>query len=140
MKARSGAIRDDVAVALEPHPSLEEVARFALALPEAWPDEPWGDLVVKVKKKIFVFLSDSDSDDPHITVKLPDSRDHALSYPDAEPTGYGLGKHGWVSLAVERIPRNERDVLADFVEESYRTVATKTLVKRLDAERAADDG
>ena len=114
--------------------------RFALALPEAWPDEPWGDLVVKVKKKIFVFLSDADSDDPHITVKLPESRDHALSFPDAAPTGYGLGKHGWVSLAVQRIPTDERDVLIDFVEESYRAVATKTLATRLDAERSADGG
>lgn len=125
---------------LEPHPTLEGVWRFALELPESWQDEPWGDLCVKVKKKIFVFLSSTDSDDPHITIKLTDSRDHALSYPDAEPTGHGLGAHGWVSLAVERIPRDERDVLLDFVEESYRAVATKTLVKRLDAERPPSAG
>ena len=124
-------------MALQPHRSVADLARFALDLPEAWQDEPWGDLVVKVGKKIFVFLSSAGADDPHLTVKLPESRDHALSYPDAEPTGYGLGKHGWVTLAVDRVPTAERDVLVDFVEESYRTVATKTLVKRLDAERGA---
>ena len=31
-------------------------------------------------------------------------------------------------------------MLFDFVEESYRAVATKTLVKRLDAELAEQDG
>jgi predicted DNA-binding protein (MmcQ/YjbR family) len=126
-------------MALEPHPSLAELFRFALGFPEAWQDEPWGDLVVKVRKKIFVFLSSSDSDDPHITVKLPETRDHALAYPDAHPTGHGLGPHGWVSIAVLRIPDEERDVLEDFVEESYRAVALKTLVKRLDADRASAD-
>ena len=40
-------------------------------------------------------------------------------------------------MYVDQVPSKEREVLEDFVEESYRTVATKTLVKRLDAERAA---
>lgn len=116
--------------------SLEE---FALSLPEAWPDSPWGDRVVKVGKKIFVFLSRSDATRPSATFKLPDSRDHALSYPEAFPTGYGLGKHGWVTVMIDAVPPEEHEVLLDFVEESYRAVATKTLVKRLDAEIAADE-
>ncbi|MEZ5408436.1 MAG: MmcQ/YjbR family DNA-binding protein [Acidimicrobiales bacterium] len=113
---------------------------FALSLPEAWPDEPWGDRVVKVRKKIFLFVSGPVAEQPAMTVKLPDSRDHALSYPEAFPTRYGLGKHGWVTLYVDRVPEEEREVLLDFVEESYRAVAPKTLVKRLDAEIAAQDG
>ena len=66
-------------------------------------------------------------------MKLPDSGDHGLSYPDAHPTGYGLGKHGWVTIPLGGVPEAEHEVLLDFVEESYRAVATKTLVKRLDA-------
>jgi predicted DNA-binding protein (MmcQ/YjbR family) len=112
--------------------SLEE---FALSLPEAWIDTPWGDRVVKVGKKIFVFLSLADSGEPRITVKLPDSGDHGLSYHGAVPTGYGLGKHGWVTIPLGGVPHEETEVLIDFVEESYRAVATKTLVKRLDASR-----
>lgn len=112
-------------------------ASFALDLPDAWPDNPWGDRVVKVGKKIFLFVSGLESDRSVITVKLPDSRDHALSYPDAFPTRYGLGKHGWVTIVVDAVPEAEREVLFDFVEESYRSIATKTLVKRLDAEIAA---
>lgn len=116
--------------------SLEE---FALSLPDAWPDSPWGEGVVKVGKKIFMFLSSPDSARPVATFKLPESSDHALSYPDAHPTGHGLGKHGWVTLAIDAVPPEEVEVLLDFVEESYRAVAPKTLVKRLDDEIAAGD-
>ena len=120
------------------HPAVARLADFALSLPEAWPDSPWGDAVVKVGKKIFVFASGPDAEQPGITVKLPESRDHALSFPESVLPGYGLGKHGWITVYVEHVPPEEREVLEEFVEESYRAVATKTLVKRLDAERAAE--
>ena len=115
---------------------IDEVERFALSLPEAWADSPWGDRVVKAGKKIFVFLSTHASDKPGITVKLPESHDHAMSFEGSILPGYGLGKHGWVTVYIDGVPAKEREVLFDFVEESYRAVATKTLVKRLDAERA----
>jgi predicted DNA-binding protein (MmcQ/YjbR family) len=118
---------------------VDGLEAFALSLPEAWPDAPWGDRVVKVGKKIFVFLSRPDAERPSITTKLPDSAEHALSFPDAAPTGYGLGKHGWVTVFVDAVSAAERDVLVDFVEESYRAVATKKLVARLDAERSDPD-
>ena len=49
-------------------------------MPEAWADTPWGDRVVKVGKKIFVFLSSPDVRAARDTVKLPESHDHALSF------------------------------------------------------------
>lgn len=122
----------------DPHAVVDSLEEFALSLPEAWPDSPWGDRVVKVGKKIFVFLSPSDATRPVVTCKLPESRDHALSYPEAFPTGYGLGTHGWVTVTIDAVPPEEREVLFDFVEESYRAVATKTLVKQLDADIAAE--
>jgi predicted DNA-binding protein (MmcQ/YjbR family) len=115
--------------------TIDELERFALSLPEAWADAPWGDRVVKVAKKIFVFLSSPGSDPPGLTVKLPDSHDHALSFEGAVLPGYGLGKHGWVTIYVDGVPKAEREVLFDFVEESYRAVAPKKLVKQLDESR-----
>jgi predicted DNA-binding protein (MmcQ/YjbR family) len=122
--------------------TIAEIEQFALALPEAWGDSPWGDRVVKVGKKIFLFVSSEGAERPGVTVKLPDSREHAMSFDGAAPTGYGLGKHGWVTIHLDGVPDEEREVLLDFVEESYRAVATKTLIKRLDAERQAqaEDG
>jgi predicted DNA-binding protein (MmcQ/YjbR family) len=109
---------------------LETLEAFALSLPDAWADSPWGDSVVKVGKKIFVFLGQAE---PGITVKLPDTADHALSLPGASKPGYGLGNHGWVSLPLAGLSREDGEVLLDFVEESYRAVAPKKLVKQLDA-------
>jgi predicted DNA-binding protein (MmcQ/YjbR family) len=110
---------------------MASLAEFALGFPGAWHDTPWGDSVVKVGKKIFVFLGTSD--DPGLTVKVPESHDHALSFPRAAPTGYGLGKHGWVTIWVNEVRDEEIEVLYDFIEESYRAVATKTMIKQLDA-------
>jgi predicted DNA-binding protein (MmcQ/YjbR family) len=67
-------------------------------------------------------------------VKLTDSHEHALSTPDAEPSGYGLGKAGWVQV---KLKGAAPDVLEDWIEESYRNIATKTLVKELDARSGA---
>lgn len=112
---------------------LKGVHDFALGLPEAWPDTPWGDTVVKVGKKIFVFVGSGA--EPGITVKLPESADHGLSLPGASKPGYGLGAHGWVSIPLLGLSAADGEVLYDFVEESYRTIAPKKLVKLLDEQR-----
>lgn len=98
----------------------------ALAYPGAWEDHPWGDTVVKAGKKIFVFLGETT-----VTLKLSDAHDAALSVPGAAPTGYGLGKAGWVTIPLTAgVP--PVDVLCDWLEESYRTVAPKKLSAQLD--------
>jgi predicted DNA-binding protein (MmcQ/YjbR family) len=109
----------------------ERLRGFALSLPGAWEDHPWDEVVVKVpNKKIFVFLGRPESGDLGMSVKLTESRDHALTSPGAAPTGYGLGKAGWVSVPLKGLPG---DLADDWIEESYRNVATKTLIKELDA-------
>ena len=67
-------------------------------------------------------------------MKLPESGDHGLSFSGAVPTGYGLGRHGWVSIPLDGLDPADAEVMFDFVEESYRAVAPKTLVRALDAE------
>jgi predicted DNA-binding protein (MmcQ/YjbR family) len=111
---------------------MASLKSFALDLPDAWADNPWGDSVVKVGKKIFVFLGDNE-EDSMITVKVPESHDHAMSFTGAVPTGYGLGKAGWVTIPVAGLSSGDADVLRDFVEESYRTIAPKKLINELDA-------
>ena len=110
--------------------SLDALEAFAIDLPGAFRDMPWEeDAVAKVGKKIFVFFG-SGGEDPAISVKLPESADHALSIPGARPTSYGLGRHGWVTVPVTG---TSTDLLQDWIEESYRTIASKTLVAELDA-------
>ena len=116
---------------------MASLKAFALDLPGAWPDNPWGDSVVKVGKKIFVFLGEG-AEDSGITVKVPESHDHAMSFKDAVPTGYGLGKAGWVTIPIGGLRSDDAEVLHDFVEESYRNIAPKTLIKELDAQHDDD--
>ncbi|MEU2394916.1 MmcQ/YjbR family DNA-binding protein [Streptomyces sp. NPDC007369] len=121
----------------------EAVREFARGLPEAVEEFPWGpeDCVVKVNKKIFVFLGSADGPQPlGLSVKLKDEalHGHAMSAPGAEPTGYGLGRSGWVSVPLEGAGAPSVQVLCEWVEESYRTVALKRHVKELDARIAAN--
>ncbi|MFD5268472.1 MmcQ/YjbR family DNA-binding protein [Streptomyces sp. NPDC058335] len=114
----------------------ERVRRFALGLPGATEEFPWGETVAKVDRKVFVFLGVTDGSHPlGLTVKLKDetAHAHALASPGAAPAGYGLGRAGWVSvpLAGEGAPAAE--LLCDWVEESYRTIAPKRRTTELDA-------
>jgi predicted DNA-binding protein (MmcQ/YjbR family) len=107
----------------------DKIRAFALSLPGASEDHPWGEDVAKVGRKIFVFLGTGQS--RRMTVKLDESHGHALSIEGAELTGYGLGKSGWVTVPL-RAPGVSLDLLRDWVEESYRIVAPKRLVAELD--------
>jgi predicted DNA-binding protein (MmcQ/YjbR family) len=104
---------------------------FALSFPGAWEDFPWGESVVKVGRKVFVFLGSERSERPMITVKLDESHGHALSIAGAERTAYGLGRSGWVNvpLDTEAAPL---ELVRDLIEESYRIVAPKRLLGELD--------
>ena len=104
---------------------------YALAFPEAREDFPWGERVVKVKDKVFVFLG-RDGEDVGVTVKLPSSGLLALSLPFASPTGYGLGKSGWVTARFGPKDKPPLELLEKWIEESYRAVAPRALVKSLD--------
>jgi predicted DNA-binding protein (MmcQ/YjbR family) len=113
----------------------EKVRVFALGLPDAVEEFPWGESVAKVNKKVFVFLGVQDGSYPlGVTVKLKDetAHAHALACPGAEPAGYGLGKAGWVSIPLEQRGAPVAEVLCDWVEESYRVIAPKRLIVELD--------
>ena len=107
-----------------PLPSIrDKLLSFALSLPEAWEDHPWDDCVVKVRKKIFVFLGEE-----RMSVKLDESHAHALAVDGAAPTAYGLGRAGWVTVPLRAAGV---DVLRDWIEESYCVVAPKRLAATL---------
>jgi predicted DNA-binding protein (MmcQ/YjbR family) len=113
---------------------------FAFALPGAWEDFPWeGESVAKVGKKVFVFNiapADQVSDRLVFSVKLPESAEPARSLPYTSPTGYGLGRAGWVTVDLGTGPDADPppvELFLDWIEESYRTIAPKRLIAELDA-------
>jgi predicted DNA-binding protein (MmcQ/YjbR family) len=111
----------------------QAVLAFALTLPEAWEDRPWDETTVaKVGGKVFVFLAAAG----RMTVKLDESGAHALSVDGAEPARYGLGRSGWVTVPLDA--SLDRELLLDWIEESYRIVAPRRLVAQLDADADRD--
>jgi predicted DNA-binding protein (MmcQ/YjbR family) len=107
------------------------VRDFALRYPGATEDHPWGHIAIKVKGKMFIVLGGTD-EQLTVTCKLPSSGRFALTLPFASPTGYGLGKSGWVTAQFVPTDKIPVDRLLEWIDESYRTVAPKKLVAELD--------
>ena len=112
-----------------------ELREFALSLPEATEDFPWGERAFKVRSKAFVFLSVSDGT-LSFSVKLPKTAVQALALDFTEPTHYGLGRHGWVTVRPKKkVTKALQEQVRDWILESYRAVAPVKLAKILDAPR-----
>jgi predicted DNA-binding protein (MmcQ/YjbR family) len=110
----------------------EQLRAYALSLPEAWEDFPWGEPVIKVRKKVFLFLGPWDGAGLTLSVKLSDQRQaEALSLPFVRPTGYGLGRSGWITAAFQPGETPLTGWLIDWVRDSYRAVAPKALGARV---------
>jgi predicted DNA-binding protein (MmcQ/YjbR family) len=113
----------------------DELRRAALAYPETYEEAPWGDRVVKVRGKIFLFCG-GDAKGLHLSVKLPASHRRVLANRYAKPTPYGLGKSGWVSCAFAQGATVPVDDVHAWIDESYRALAPKKLVAQLAAPNA----
>ena len=106
--------------------------RIVSRLPEAervdiveWGDHP----TFRVRGKNFVFC---DADAAHLTVKLTAAEADALvaTDPRVEPAGYGLGRHGWVAIALNSEPdANGWQELEEWVRTSYTLVAPRSLAR-----------
>jgi predicted DNA-binding protein (MmcQ/YjbR family) len=105
--------------------------RLALSYPETSLEYPWGHRAFKVKTKVFLILSFYEGQ-LGMSLKLPLSGRVALTFPFASPTGYGLGKSGWVTARFERKDDIPLDLLEQWIDESYRAIAPKKLIAKLD--------
>jgi predicted DNA-binding protein (MmcQ/YjbR family) len=122
------------------------VRDFALELPAAAEDFPWGEPVIKVEKRsidapqwrkglvhgpMFLWLGRRDAETHFVSVKLTSSYDQAVSLAQAvRTTTSGLGQWGWLTIPLSAL---DVDLVCDWVEESYRNIAPKKLVAELDA-------
>ena len=112
----------------------QKLITFALNYPEAVLQHPWGHDAVKVKGKMFAAFGGAESPKAFsMTVKLPVSSEMALTLAWVEPTGYGLGKSGWVTARLTAGSDIDLDTMKGWIDQSYRAVAPKALVKPLAA-------
>lgn len=110
----------------------QQVREIALGYPEAIEERPWGHPAIKVRGKAFLFMGTDPDGRFGLSTKLPHSNGAALMLPFAEPTGYGLGKSGWVSASFGPDDEPPLPLLRAWIDESYRAVAPKKLVALLD--------
>jgi predicted DNA-binding protein (MmcQ/YjbR family) len=106
--------------------AMETLRKAALAYPETREDHPWGEIAIKVKGKVFVFMGPGG-----FSVKLPKSGPAVLKKKFAEPTHYGLGKHGWVSCHFESDAAVPMKAALAWIDESFRAVAPAKVVAKL---------
>lgn len=107
--------------------------RHGMSKPGATEAFPWGHRALKVRNKSFAFIVGEDDGSVTMSVKLPKSGYQALALPFVSPTGYGLGRAGWVTA---RIPSSAStsgiyaiQALA-WLDESYAALAPKRLLKQ----------
>ena len=112
----------------------KKLITFALNYPEAVLQHPWGHDAVKVRGKMFAAFGGAESPKAFsMTMKLPVSSEMALTLAWAEPTGFGLGKSGWVTARLTAGSDVDLDTMKGWIDQSYRAVAPKALVKPLAA-------
>lgn len=120
---------------------------YALGMPHAIEDFPWNDIVIKIDYPrrrwpnglvvgpMFVWLSAPDAASPTVSVKLRGAYDQAVAVGGATPTTMsGLGKWGWLTVPLADA---DLDLVRDWIDESYRVVAPKRLLAKLDDRRSA---
>jgi predicted DNA-binding protein (MmcQ/YjbR family) len=104
----------------------EDLLGYCLAKPGAWQDEPWdGDVVAKVRGKIFAFLGSGTS--ASIGLKCGANRDTAdewlARYPDDASVMAYIGRSGWNTLRIGgSIPDEE---IIEAIDASYAAVVSK---------------
>jgi len=121
--------------------NMERLEALVATLPEAervdieaWGGEP----TFRVRNKNFVFSS---KDATMLSFKLDKEEAQAVVASDdnAHPTGYGLGRHGWVSVKIrQRCSAAKWEEVTEWVRTSYTMVAPKKLAKIVLAEDGFD--
>ena len=110
---------------------MDELRDLALALPGTAEDVACAGTAMEARTvtaggKAFLFHRDED-----LRLKLRGSLPEATALAAAEPERYRVGAHGWVTVVLAAAEPPPVDLLARWVEESFRLIASKKLVAQL---------
>ena len=113
---------------------LERLRQMCLALPETSEKEAWGDPTWRVRDRIFAMQKGNfEGGRPSVWFKAAHGEQAVLV--GADPRRFFVppyvGSKGWVGAYLDG-PDPEWDELAELVEDSYRLIAPKRLIARLD--------
>ena len=110
----------------DPDGALDKMRDIALALPEAYEELTWGEVTLRVRKKIFVFPGRGSS----LMVKADrEELEALLGDPRFKPAPY-LARGGWVSMDMTKAPVDWQEV-RELIVTSYCLIAPKTLGRQV---------
>ena len=87
----------------------------------------------KARKKGFLFLGEKDTGALRLMVKLGSGAESAKAVAGVNPDGWSVKGPGWITGNFTDEEAPPLDVMTDWIDESYRLLAPKTLVAELDA-------
>lgn len=123
------------------HADAKALRRAALRYPDTVEDFPWDHHAFKVSgKKAFLFLTGLDDGGFDCTMKLPYRHQEAVTMKGAAPTGYGLGRSGWVTFVFGPKTKAPMAKLTDYLDESWRATAPKKMSAGFQPPKALKSG
>ena len=117
-------------------PTVADVRRIALSLPEATEQETWGDTTFRVRGKIFAIVGPNGT---AASVKASPDDQAALVGSDAatfQPSAY-TGRFGWVTVDLSRV---QHAMLEQLIREAWLRTAPKRLAAALAASADRREG
>jgi predicted DNA-binding protein (MmcQ/YjbR family) len=111
---------------------LTEIQRICLGFPDAIEKETWGIATFRVNDKMFVTCAAEGAEEPTMTMKAPPGEQQIL-LDAADQFFYPsyVGSKGWIGVRLSK--DTDWEEIAELVEDSYRMIAPKGLLKELDA-------
>lgn len=110
---------------------IRDLRAFGLTYPGTHIKSPWeGHADLAVNDKTFAYVT-QEGDPFRVSFKLPFTGEGALEESWAQPSAYGLGKSGWVTMTPSDDELPSLDQFKAWLDESYRAQAPKKLVKQL---------
>lgn len=109
------------------HPLCVALRAHALSLPETSEGSSCVNRAFKVRKKNFLFVGEK-PDQLRVMLKLTHSLDHARGLQDPR---IDVGKTGWVTVRCPPDAPLATDLLQGWVDESFRALAPRTVLRQL---------
>lgn len=113
-------------------PIAQQLQEIASGYPEVSESPSCVNRSFKARKKGFMFLGEKDGGVLRLMVKLDEGIGSAQEVAEANPGEWKVGGPGWVTGNFTDDTAPPIETMAEWIDESYRLLAPKTLVKQLD--------
>lgn len=113
-------------------PVARQLQEFATGYPEVSESPSCVNRSFKARKKGFMFLGEKETGIVRLMVKLDEGIDSAQKVAQANPDEWKVGGPGWITGNFTDATAPPVATMTEWIDESYRLLAPKALVKELD--------